>query len=244
MSPDIRNVLNSVIKAELNMLYTESPSMTNKWSDLGLFCREHAYHTYFLCRLSGYPVEIKLGHFIIIPPHGGGISTLYSGADHAWCTSEALKPIDLSMTFHYIEGFPEIDHPVLGTGQNGPYTISYMFNEFLFRKYHDDPPDLCSIYYLEVETFPANDEILLKNPFIFLHRSPIANKSWTDAYGHDIFAKITLHLYEIALGNIKPLHEQMNAHEAINIIKSKYPSAFSALRAEIAKKMQSPNKVN
>ena len=134
MDPDIKSILNSVVKSELNMLYTESPLMTNKGSDLGLFCREHAYHTYFLCRLGGYPAEIKIGHFFIIPPYGGGISTLKSGSNHSWCASGNLSPIDLSMTFHYIEGgFPALDHPILGTGKNGPYIISYMFNDLFFR---------------------------------------------------------------------------------------------------------------
>jgi len=32
MDPDIKSILNSVVKSELNMLYTESPLMTNKGS--------------------------------------------------------------------------------------------------------------------------------------------------------------------------------------------------------------------
>jgi hypothetical protein len=196
-----------------------------------------------LCRLSGYPVEIQIGHFVIIPPHGNGFSTLYSGADHAWCASENLSPINLSMTFHFIEGFPALDHPVLGTGKNGPYTISYMFNKFLFLKYHDDPPNICSICYFEEKTFPANDEILLKNPFTFLLPPLIPDRSWADVHSRDIFAKITLHIYNVALGHVTPLYKQMDAREAITFIKSKYPAALSTLGAEITQKAQSSTKL-
>lgn len=237
----LNKILNPIVKAEMNMLYTGPPFMTPTGGDFGLFCREHAYHTYFLCHMSGYPVEIKIGHYLIIPPDGQGTSSFNSGADHAWCASGNLRPIDLSMTFHLEEGFPDIDHPVLGTGQNGPYTISYMFDEFFFRKYHDDPPNMCCICYLERETFPANDEVLLKNPFTFLLPPIIKGKSWTDVYGPDIFAKITLHLYKVALGQIKPLYEEMKVAEAINFIKSQYSSALSTLRKEIVKNTQHIN---
>lgn len=242
MTTGVNKILNSMVKAELNMLYTESPFVTPTGSDFGLFCREHAYHTYFLRRLGGYPVEIKIGHYLVIVPNGHCTSTLNSGADHVWCASGNLRPIDLSMTFHLAEGFPDIEHPVLGTGQNGPYMISYIFDEFAFRKYHDDLPDICCLCYLETETFPANDELLLKNPFTFLKPPFVPGRSWADVHGHDIFAKITLHLHNVALGNIKPLYEQISAREAITFIKSHYPKALSTLRKEIAKNAQSINR--
>ncbi len=236
MSTNLISILNSTVKAEMNMLYTEPPFMTATGGDFGLFCREHAYHTYFLCRLTGYPTEIKVGHYLIVAPNGYATSTLNSGAKHAWCTSGDLKPIDLSMTFHLTKDFPDIAHPVLGLGHNGPYIIRYISDEFLFRRFHDDLPNICCICYLEQETFPANEEVLLKNPFTFLLPPLIPGKSWADVHGHDIFAKITLHLYKVALGHIKPLYEQMNTSEAITFIKLKYPAALRTLRAEVAKK--------
>lgn len=235
---DIKRILNSTVKSELNMLYTEPPFMTPAGLDFGLFCREHAYHTYFLCRLSGYPVEIKIGHYFVLAPEGQANITLDSGADHAWCATRNLTPLDLSMTFHLTRDFPNLAQPVLGTGQNGPYIVRYMVDEILFRKYIEERPDNCCICYFEKSTFPANEEVLLKNPFSFLLPPAVSGRSWADVYGSDIFAKITLHLYKVALGHIKPLHTEMKAAQAVIYIKSKYSAAIPKLQTRLEKNAQ------
>ena len=231
----LTRLLSSVVKAEMNMLYTEPPFMTSDGLDFGLFCREHAYHTYFLCRLNGYPVEIKLGHYFVLVPGGLANLTLDTGADHAWCASGELRPIDLSMTFDLVDGFPDLLSPVLGTGQNGPYSIHYYLDEGPFRKYVRELPESCCICYLEQESFSMNDEALLENPFSFFLPPATQGGSLADVHGSDISEKITLHLYKVALGHVKPLYRQMDSDEAVVFIKYKYPEALPRFREELRK---------
>ena len=63
----VSQLLTPNVKAEMNMLYTEPPLMTRTGPDLGFFCREH---TYFLCRLNGITVNIRIGHYFILTPDG------------------------------------------------------------------------------------------------------------------------------------------------------------------------------
>ena len=146
------------------------------------------------------------------------------------------------MTFHLARDFPDLAHPILGEGQNGPYFVRYIKDEMLFRKYILERPDNCCIYYLEETTFPTNDDVLLKNPFSFLLPPAVPGGSWADVHGSDIFAKITLHLYKVALGHIKPLYRQMKAAKAVIYIKSKYSAAIPKLQTQIEKNAQQKNR--
>ncbi len=59
---NLESLLRDVIKPELNGIYTEPPASRAGGTDMGLFCREHAYHVFFQCpdkelRSQGYRPE-------------------------------------------------------------------------------------------------------------------------------------------------------------------------------------------
>ncbi len=64
-----RRILTRAVKRQLNHLYTELSRIVDGGGlDFGLFCREHAYHTWLLCRLNGLPAELVLGHYFVFTP--------------------------------------------------------------------------------------------------------------------------------------------------------------------------------
>ena len=68
------------------------------------------------------------------------------------------------------------------------------------------------------------EEKLLRDPYSFFFASDAGG--WGTLFGNDIFAKINLHLYKIALGHIKPLNKEMNSSEAVRKIKQSYKAAI------------------
>lgn len=230
MNSRISNILNSNVKNEINKLYTEPMFIAPDGGlDFGLFCREHAYHTYFLIRFAGISTTIKIGHFFIKTPEGITNCSLGSGADHAWCATQTVFPIDLSMTFHLAPDFPNIPKPLIGQKQNGEYLVRYFTDEKDFLQKIDEDSDTCCIYYYEERTFSASDSKLLMEPFCFLLPPSVPGGSWADIYGKDIFAKITFHLYKISLGHIKPLYNKYNSEKLVRYIRSKYKAVMPKL---------------
>jgi hypothetical protein len=235
MSRSLSNILNTSVKGELNMLYTEPLHMTPTGFDFGLFCREHAYHSYLLCRAEGVPAEIKLGHYFVLNPNGLANLTLDSGADHAWCAAAGVAPIDLSMTFHLADRFVQLPNPVIGTGKNGPYMIHCLREEQEFRAYIKERPDPCCVCYLEESTVEIDEDTLLDNPFSFLLPPAVHGGSWSDVYGKDIFAKITIHLHKLSMGHVKPLFKTMDSPKAVGVIRKKYKAAIPKLKKLLKK---------
>jgi len=226
----ISSFLSSDVKNELNMLYTEPMFETpDGLADLGLFCREHAYHTYFLCLLFDIPATIKLGHYYIKTSTDIATCSLGSGGDHAWCSTADVYPIDLSMTFHLLPDFPNTTKPVIGLEKNGEYTIRYFKEMNSFLQCIRENYDPCCIYYLEQETINETKDKLLNEPFCFLLPPLMPGGSWADIYGKDIFSKITFHLYKIALGHIKPLYKYKNTKESVKHIRSKYSAVIQKI---------------
>ena len=220
----------------MNKLYTEQMFVCPDGGlDFGLFCREHAYHTYLLMRLAGISSTIKIGHFFIKTSDGITNCSLGSGADHAWCSTRNLFPVDLSMTFHLAPDYPELPMPLIGQGQNGPYTVRYFTDGETFQANIRQSPDPSCIYYYEQRTFSVSEEKLLKDSFCFLLPPGIPGGSWADIYGKDIFAKITVHLHKVALGHIKPLYKQNTSKQMVTFIRSKYSAAIPKLIKEMGK---------
>ncbi len=212
------------------MLYTEPLHMTATGWDFGLFCREHAYHSYMLCKAEAVPIQIILGHFFLLNPNGCANLTLGSGANHAWCTSDSFTPIDLSMTFHLAARFLPLQNTVLNTEKNGPYTVGYLHDEQEFRAYIRDRPDPCCICYLEESKVEYDEKAMIEDPFIFFLPPAVQGGSWADVYGRDIFAKITLHLRKVSLGHVTPLFKTMDSRKAINVIRANYSAAIPKLK--------------
>src|SRR5271157_940189 len=72
---DLEALLRDVIKPELNRIYTEPPSALHGGADMGLFCREHAFHCAVLCILLGFPAAIKRGDFSAILDEDTGVTS-------------------------------------------------------------------------------------------------------------------------------------------------------------------------
>ena len=208
--------------------------------DFGLFCREHAYHTFLLCHLYGIPAQIAIGHYFIKANKNITNCSLGSGADHAWCVSKNVFPIDMSMTFHLAPDYPNLDRPLIGVNKNGDYIIKYFTTEEEFKENIDNNPDNSCIYFYEQSILNEPIIKLLNNPFCFMLPPSIPGQSWADVHGKNIFAKITFHLYKLSKGLEKPLYKRFDSLSAVRHIKSKYMGAMPKLKSLL--KQKSPTK--
>jgi len=80
---NLETLLRDVIKPELNGIYTEPPASRAGGADMGFFCREHAYHSFFLCKMLGHDAAINRGELAFSFDDSLVYRTLGSGADHA-----------------------------------------------------------------------------------------------------------------------------------------------------------------
>src|SRR5205085_2151642 len=129
---------------------------------------------------------IEIGHFAVRLP-GTGITSYGSGADHAWCATDTHRPLDLSITFKYHNGCPQLRLPVVGEGANGPYNIRCFEEESKFLAAMEDQS--LAVIYLPRGRL-TNPESLLDCPESFLFDS--GPGSWLQLYGAEAFARITL----------------------------------------------------
>lgn len=130
---DIEHLLRDRINPELNGIYTEPPSALQGGGDMGLFCREHAFHCLALCGMLGLRATIERGDFTAILDEGTGVTSFGDRSDHVWCQIEDVCPVDLSADFDfYGTGLPSLDL-VYGSGRRGPYLISYTDDAELYQ---------------------------------------------------------------------------------------------------------------
>ncbi len=225
--PSLENFLTNA-KFELNHIYTERPAFRNGGRDEGWFCREHAIHTFFLLRLFGeHTAKIETGHFTVRLPEAG-ITSHGSDADHAWCATHAIEPIDLSMTFKFHSGFPQLVKPVIGESINSSYAISYFRDESQFIRAMEG--DSSAVLYLPQSEVKEPDA-LLDHPEHFLFDSGLG--SWLQLYGADGFAQITLHAYKVAMSHTKSL-TTLPPDKAFSHIRSRYSAARLHIRKHLA----------
>lgn len=224
---NIRQILDGLVRPELNMLYTEIPAWKNGGMDEGWFCREHAYHTYFLTRMLGYSAHIVLGHFGV---HFSGREVRRSygtDCDHAWNIVSDMNPTDLSITFvhhhHLFEQPAQLAGGVFGEGTNGAFEIRRYSDEEVFTRAINDPGETEWVGYFPISQFSESDEKLLRDPYCFF--LPTDDGGWGQVFGMDIFAKINLHLLKVSLRQVRPLHKTMNSQMAIRQIQTGYKAA-------------------
>jgi hypothetical protein len=224
-------VLEATIKPELNAIYVEPPFMMEGGWDCGWFCREHALHTYVLANMLHRRASIKTGDFVIRSEQGTAITSIDSGADHAWCEIEGITPVDLSMTFVHFKGsFPHLPI-VYGAQPTGNFTIRYFSQENDLAK--DPRTGAFAISYIERQTSRPEVEELLRFPYRFLHPPPEGLKRWTEIHGSEIFSKTSAHLYRLVKGHMKPLSRSRSAKQIIKFIKSHYPNATNEILSTI-----------
>lgn len=230
VTPSLEKFLTAA-RAELNHIYTERPMVRSEGMDAGWFCREHAMHSYFLLRLFGdqHPA-IEVGHYAV-QFDGNGFTSHDSGSDHAWCTAASKSPIDLSISFRFHEGYPQLTKPVIGEGLNQPYKIVCFRDEVEFSTAMDAPAAAPAILYLPL-TEVLDPDGLLEHPDSFLFDS--GPECWLRKYGAEAFARVTLHVFKVAMSRTKSLTD-LSPLKAFSQIRSGY----SAARLEIRKLLAS-----
>jgi hypothetical protein len=213
----------TVAKHELNLLYTEPPAFRNSGADEGWFCREHAYHTYFLLRLLGHESDIELGDFAVRMPTGFGITSYGTDSDHAWCGVRDLAPIDLSMDFRYRAQLPNLESAIVDRDGVGPYKIFYFYGQPELESWFHRAPESPQIAYL-VNDVPRLDAItLLNDPSSFFF--PTDSSGWLRLYGADIFCRITMHIYEVVQARVSPLCANFDPQSAFRYVRTRYASS-------------------
>jgi hypothetical protein len=215
--------LERVIKPELNAIYVEPPFMADGGSDCGWFCREHALHTYILANMFHRRASIKTGDFVLHSEKGTGITSINSGADHAWCEIDGVMPVDLSMTFSYFKGeFPYLPI-VYGAKPSGKFDVRYFLSDE--DLVNDSGAGSFAISYIERQTITPDVNQLLKSPYQFLYQPPLGSEKWTEIHGDEIFSQTTVHLVRLAKEQLKPLCRSRSAKQVLKFIKSHYPNA-------------------
>jgi hypothetical protein len=238
-------LLNSLLRPELNMLYSVPPfdRGTPGSFDAGWFCREHAYHSAIVANMCGCESAIFTGHFVVNFQRVGGtmeITSLDTSAGHAWCSVGSMKPVDLSMHLQYWPG----DHPVLsgvfGTDPQAGFEVLYSTNETDTRAARVAKANDNWIGFLEEQKVGIPVDDLVTDPFLFLQQA--GNQGWDKLHGLDVFQKVNLHLYDIACKETKPLWQNWQESDrlvaqnfAISQIKQRYPGATKKVRRALAK---------
>lgn len=229
---NLATILRETIKPELNRLYTESPTD----GDWGWFCREHAYHCYFLCRMLGFSVVIKQGDFLARKPfvpgdRWEGVSSFGQEGGHAWCQVEHIVPVDISVNFEFFCGeFPWVDL-VYGTEQVDKYSVYYTMDEETHKKQDVDESSLPRLMYLERETIALSENDLQECPFSFL-RKPRKN-GLGELFGNDIFHKLTMHLYDLATHKTVRLTKARKPKAVLEAVRDRYVNATEEIRTII-----------
>jgi hypothetical protein len=228
----LRSVFETAIKPELNAIYVEPPFMMEGGWDCGWFCREHALHTYVLASMLHQSASIRTGDFVIDSEDVTGITSINSGADHAWCEIEGIMPVDLSMTFVHSKGrFPYLPI-VYGTKAAGRFDVRYFLSDD--DLVNESGAGSFAISYVERQTIKPDVKELLEFPYQFLYAPPAGLKKWTEIHGLEIFSKTTAHLYRLAKGYLKPLCRRRSAKQIIKFIKSHYPNAVRDILSTIS----------
>lgn len=224
---ELESLLRDLIKPELNKIYTEPPSPRGG-GDMGLFCREHAYHCMFLCKMLGKKAVIKRGELSFSFDHSLVHTTFESGNDHAWCQVGDTVPVDLSVNFEFYESeFPNIDL-VYDSGQRGAYAISYFADASEYEQRLYDQATLPRIAYLERETLGVAINDLLEDPHRFVIKPP--GDGLVKLFGEHIFSSINLHLFDLANGRTKRLTTYKDSLSTVRTIGKRYPRAIDRIK--------------
>ena len=189
---ELEFLLRDLIKPELNKIYTEPPAQRGGGQDMGFFCREHAYHCYFLCRMLRYDAAIKTGDLTFSFDTSFLWTSFNSGSDHAWCEVSRVVPVDLSVNFQFYGTAPPNIDLIYGPGERGAYSVSYIADATDYEQHVYDRPAHPSIAYLERETIPLSYGDLLDDPHRFLIKPP-GHGGMVALFGDHIFSSINLH---------------------------------------------------
>ena len=225
---DLDVIFREKIKPELNFLYTEKPDFRNGGEDWGWYCREHAYHSYFVSKMLGKNATIVCGDCSLQGSNDRMILTSFEDSeDHAWLNVEGICPVDLSVHLEHFD-FDGPDTPfIYDSGESGPLFVTYEMSTA------DDsivvPDGMHHLRYFGMSEVSESPESLLNDPFIFLMRPPQGGLSVR--FGQDIFDQISYHLYRVAIGEIGPYHTYVKPQtRAFDRIRDKNPDGAQKVR--------------
>lgn len=224
------------IRLEMNHIYTEKPFRTPDGCDFGWFCREHALQLGALLTCLGYQATICTGDVFVRVPGEIVISSVGSGADHAWCASAQVTPIDASLTLkHFQVSCPDVDLVCNGCGQYlAGFCVRYFrgISDAAFTSAADTREKV--IAYNERGRIAASISVVVQDPFQFLHRPPPGARSLLDLYGPDVLFAITAHLLKLARGEVKPLFTYQSPSDAIRTMVRRNPGARALVLEAVA----------
>lgn len=228
---NICQVLVKSVRAELNHAYTERPFQTRDGLDMGWFCREHALHVTALSEILGEVAHLCCGDVMVVIPGSIVISTVGSGADHAWCRVDGLVPVDASLTLQFFDtGRRDVDVicpacPQHLAGFALQYNIGLADDAFVAAARTGMPV----IAYNEKKVFRPHYADLLANPFSFLHPTPLGSRSFQQIHGNDVYFAVTAHLYDLARDMTRPLSPYKDPVNAVRTMVKRYPDARATI---------------
>lgn len=232
------SVMSSVLKAlrqhtapELNFLFTIPPAETPIGWDGGWRSHEHAFHAFLVARMFGSEAAICTGDVAILSPALPPLTTLERDTKHAWVTIGELAPVDLSITFAFFQGAPQLRTPITGEGVDGDWQVHYALDETILD---GDFAHGNEILFIEREVNALPAESLLEDPHRFIPASRAgAQDNWTAIHGPDIHAKVALHCYRCAAGGGRSIRNRATREEAMAWIAENYPDARNEIRGMI-----------
>jgi hypothetical protein len=219
----VLKTLRERVARELNHLYTTPPAETPAGIDCGWHGREHALHTYFVARMFGGTAELCVGDFAVLSRFLPPLTTMEREMDHAWCTVNGVAPVDLSMTFALFANAPQLRNAVVGEGRNGDWEIQYAEDDSAID---DSFSNRNEILFVENEIVELPDLELLRNPLVFLSKSASSSpQSWQSRLDPEIYAKITLHCFNVAHGRAANVRHRLSRDDAVAWIATNYTEA-------------------
>lgn len=228
---DFEEILAEKVKPELNFLYTERPFEADGGLDFGWFCREHAYHGFFLAKALGFDADIRRGHVRIHDAEGEEVVTTFGEtADHAWLRIGDQCPTDLSLTLRHIHADMPAIRLIAGQGNRDEYQISYSTTGD--SETPQGPAGMGRIHYCETQLLSIPERDLFNDPFLLFPKPE--KDGLTDVFGQDIFHQITMHLLKLAKGEINSLFGYVSdPQRAFKLISERNKAARAALESLI-----------
>ncbi len=223
----------SVVRSELNHIYTEPPFYAHGGSDLGWFCREHAIHLFSLAWIMGLPAQVVLGDFVIVLPDGKKVSSLNDDSDHAWCRIGNTEPVDVSATTRFLDQNNKEMGAVWGIKTtSGGYSVSQIKEKGIKKKLNTDSPQMIYIKRKELAFDPID---LQSNPYQFLFNPPSGCPKFTQVHNEDVFFQITWHCFRLLLGDAKPFHTYRTSKDTVKGMIKFNPNAKQNYVSQINK---------
>jgi len=171
----------------------------------------------------GEVAAIEIGHFALCAPNAG-LTSYGTPANHAWCVTPAVAPIDLSIELSYRPTVPQLNGPIVGSGlPNGPYSIHYFKEAAGFESWLDGPLAEPSIGFLATDAPVPDGATLLDHPEQFFLKG--SEDALLRLFGPEIFCRITMHVYKVVQGHVPPLAGKRDARAAFEHIRSHYQSS-------------------